>query len=939
MKFRYRPNLGRSFYTKDQERDHIPTLVEGGYNVGGSKVKYEGANIGIHLWTRDFFITVVNLDTHKLLGCVAMVYLIVFLFWSGIWMIIMKHYPACLSGDQGSYAEAFTFSVITQMTIGYGNTNPGDCWTAAWLVTLQAITALLMESITLGVIFARISHPSQRSRSIFISNKAIIARRDGILKFMFRVADIRSTQVVEPRVKVYMYTWGEGRVTAEGERIPVRVEPLEVDYIDGMLLLPLIIEHTIDERSPLCGHTLDSLQALGAEIVVTFEGTTEMGNPFMARRSYIPSEIYWGHQFKNIIKRPVPGAAEIGGRGGGGGGNGVVGKMLTIGRRLKPGGVGGEESCYMVDLENFHDVDLAPQMPMLVPSQLSQLVVNRARKTVPYPLLGENTLVLSDVLTVAPGSRPGTLRLACRVGDTYPNQMLEITVRMYLYRWNEPPVKVGQQQKSDGGKRQTVSDEIESDRSGSQGSQMLLLGKPSESNLATSGTTAASTISTETKEPFEMFNLECGYETGEDRLFLRLPSEVAHVIDADSPLSDWLQPDGMAVDIRSEIVVVINAYMHVNSQNRLRQRTYRVDHHVKYGCVFTPIVRHPMLSKDRKPRVRWQHFHDTEPLEETEEALLEKMPRQDTLRRRGEGPPQSKLAVYLDQTLSPAPESHASLRGKLSKQSMLLPPQPTIESMLHNEMRNDYTVLAADLARYAATVGDMDEEDLSSRGGNALSGASADLAALTSGGGARSSSSAAINAALRAPIPDFSSMPREGKEAGFALFPGVVHYALDSENAEVGVGEEGAEEEKKEKGKEKAEEGGGGLKRRKSIGNKAVNFDLEGVEEGEGEGEEEGERQSTVVVPNPVSRQLSSTEVALQRSRSRMVMLQDEEPGDGPMHFSKPNEAWEKRALSNLFGDEDPEAAAGGSGGGDGGGGEEKEKEEGEEKRRDDKEV
>ena len=26
-----------------------------------------------------------------------------------------------------------------------------------------------------------------------------------------------------------------------------------------MQLLPIIIEHTIDERSPLCGHTFDSL--------------------------------------------------------------------------------------------------------------------------------------------------------------------------------------------------------------------------------------------------------------------------------------------------------------------------------------------------------------------------------------------------------------------------------------------------------------------------------------------------------------------------------------------------------------------------------------------------------------------------------------------------------------------------------------------------------
>lgn len=65
----------------------------------------------------------------------------------------------------------------------------------------------------------------------------------------------------------------------EGEFIPVRNEELDLGNIDGLLLLPITIEHTIDERSPLCGHTHDSLKALNAEIVVTFEGTTETGAP------------------------------------------------------------------------------------------------------------------------------------------------------------------------------------------------------------------------------------------------------------------------------------------------------------------------------------------------------------------------------------------------------------------------------------------------------------------------------------------------------------------------------------------------------------------------------------------------------------------------------------------------------------------------------------
>ena len=74
--------------------------------------------------------------------------------------------------------------------------------------------------------------------------------------------ELLGLQVIEPQVKAYLYTWGEGRNTAEGEHIPVRIESLDIGYIDGQLLLPLIEEHTIDERSPLCGHTYMSLKAV-----------------------------------------------------------------------------------------------------------------------------------------------------------------------------------------------------------------------------------------------------------------------------------------------------------------------------------------------------------------------------------------------------------------------------------------------------------------------------------------------------------------------------------------------------------------------------------------------------------------------------------------------------------------------------------------------------
>ena len=49
------------------------------------------------------------------------------------------------------------------------------------------------------------------------------------------------------------------------------------------------------------------LQALQAEIVVTFEGTAESGAMFMSRRSYLPTEIHWGYVFAPVVKRAPPG--------------------------------------------------------------------------------------------------------------------------------------------------------------------------------------------------------------------------------------------------------------------------------------------------------------------------------------------------------------------------------------------------------------------------------------------------------------------------------------------------------------------------------------------------------------------------------------------------------------------------------------------------------
>jgi len=85
----------------------------------------------------------------------------------------------------------------------------------------------------IGFVYARLSSPLQRKHTIFISENACIARRDGVLKLMFRLvrsiaslhaklvlyinieelclmlpplaqADVRERQVVNPIVKAFL---------------------------------------------------------------------------------------------------------------------------------------------------------------------------------------------------------------------------------------------------------------------------------------------------------------------------------------------------------------------------------------------------------------------------------------------------------------------------------------------------------------------------------------------------------------------------------------------------------------------------------------------------------------------------------------------------------------------------------------------------------------
>eukprot|EP00879_Flechtneria_rotunda_P009517 GHRR01009961.1.p1 GENE.GHRR01009961.1~~GHRR01009961.1.p1 ORF type:complete len:908 (+),score=299.94 GHRR01009961.1:108-2726(+) len=563
---------GTGYHQQERLNKKKASLLGTGRNAGKSQVLYHGVEwtrILRHVWKRDFFTTAVHARFQIIMATMVVMNITLFTFWALIYFLIWQVDETCFLGFN-SFLSAFLFSIETQNTIGYGSHAIGDCWLPAWLVAIQCISAVLLEAVFIGIVFAKISHPKGRSRTILISESACIARRDGILKFMFRVADIRKRTAIAPKIHAVLYTWGSGHTTAEGEHVPVQVQPLPLHYLDATLLLPVVVEHTIDERSPLYGHTSVSFEALAAEIVVTFEGQSELGDAFMTRQSYLPSEIHWGCAFVNIIERAKPGSMQ-----------------------------------HSIDLSRFHEIEPQLGLGLMPPHHVSRAVVCGGARRVPWPRLGENTLLLADelVLTQAPGGR---WFVAVRIGDVYPSQMCSANVQMFIYRYSSYNSQADSSSTGCSSQQQQQAAYTHMQLPltcfpwSNQNPQQQQQGLAAQSHVQANSDDQQSTAASQQRCP-----------SAAAHVLLRYPVVLGHEIGADSPLKGWTTREGMLQDADAEIVVVASATMYITSHHAMRSKVYSVLASIRWGHSYTPCVVPPKRSPTGHAWVDWSVFHQT----------------------------------------------------------------------------------------------------------------------------------------------------------------------------------------------------------------------------------------------------------------------------------------------------------------------------------------
>ncbi|XP_015590639.1 uncharacterized protein LOC107265566 isoform X2 [Cephus cinctus] len=269
---------------------------------------------------QDIFTTLVDTQWRWTLLCFTLSFFLSWLGFAVIWWLIVfthgdlekDHLPSVQVENNwtpcviniNSFTSCFLFSIETQHTIGYGSrTTTEECPEAIFVMCIQSIAGVMIQAFMVGIVFAKMTRPKQRTQTLLFSRNAVICQRDGELCLMFRVGDMRKSHIIGATVRAQVI---RSRTTKEGEFLSQHQQELAIgtDGDNGNLFFiwPTTIVHNINADSPFYNMSAEDMLTERFEVVVILEGTIEStGQTTQARSSYLPQEILWGHRFEPMV--------------------------------------------------------------------------------------------------------------------------------------------------------------------------------------------------------------------------------------------------------------------------------------------------------------------------------------------------------------------------------------------------------------------------------------------------------------------------------------------------------------------------------------------------------------------------------------------------------------------------------------------------------------
>jgi len=263
---------------------------------------YSFTREGLGWLQRDAYHFLLDASWSKLLVILLSLYLAVNAVFAAAYLLE----PGAIENARpGSFADAFFFSVQTMATIGYGKLVPATTY-ANLLVVLETSAGVLGLALLTGLIFAKFSRPTAR---VLFSNRAIVTLRDGKPSLVLRMANARSTWIVEAEAHLVLVRWEK---TAEGETVR-RFHDLETTRRQNAIFaLTWSMVHHVTEASPLHGATPESVAANESEIIVSVVGLDpSLSQTVHARHTYTAADIVWGARFADVVTRLPDGGRRV----------------------------------------------------------------------------------------------------------------------------------------------------------------------------------------------------------------------------------------------------------------------------------------------------------------------------------------------------------------------------------------------------------------------------------------------------------------------------------------------------------------------------------------------------------------------------------------------------------------------------------------------------
>lgn len=239
----------------------------------------------------------------QFISLISVTYLIINILFAFVYLVEDN---AIKNARPGSFIDAFSFSVQTMATVGYGAMYPQSLY-AHILVSIEVLIGLLGIAMATSLMFARFSRPTAR---VLFSNVAVISPYNDVPTLMFRVANLRNNWIVEAQVRVSLLLPNE--TTSEGYTMRRLYDLPLVRSQTPFLALTWVIMHPIAEKSPLFNLDEDLFLQGEYQIFVSLTGLDgTLSQTIHARQIYLTNQILWNYRFVDVLKTTSNGSRYI----------------------------------------------------------------------------------------------------------------------------------------------------------------------------------------------------------------------------------------------------------------------------------------------------------------------------------------------------------------------------------------------------------------------------------------------------------------------------------------------------------------------------------------------------------------------------------------------------------------------------------------------------